>query len=68
MVNVVRTNGGELAYERVGEGPPLVFVHGGGEDGRVWQLARRPGVIPPGLGVVARSRMTPRAMGLLASS
>jgi pimeloyl-ACP methyl ester carboxylesterase len=36
-VNVARANGLELAYERVGEGPPLVFVHGGAEDGRIWQ-------------------------------
>ena len=36
-MNVVRANGLELAYERVGEGPPLVFVHGGAEDGRIWQ-------------------------------
>jgi pimeloyl-ACP methyl ester carboxylesterase len=36
-VNVARANGLELAYERVGEGPPLVFVHGGAEDGRLWQ-------------------------------
>ena len=36
-VNVVRANGLELAYERVGEGPPLVFVHGAAEDGRIWQ-------------------------------
>jgi pimeloyl-ACP methyl ester carboxylesterase len=36
-VQVVRANGVEIAYERVGEGPPLVFVHGAGEDGRVWQ-------------------------------
>ncbi len=27
----------EVAYERVGEGPPLVLVHGAAEDGRVWQ-------------------------------
>lgn len=27
----------EIAYDRVGEGPPLVFVHGAAEDGRVWQ-------------------------------
>jgi len=26
-----------MAYERVGEGPPLVFVHGAAQDGRVWQ-------------------------------
>jgi len=37
LVNVVRTGGVEITYERVGEGPPLVFVHGAGEDGRVWQ-------------------------------
>ena len=40
-MEVVRANGLEIAYERVGEGPPLVFVHGATEDGRVWgpQLA-----------------------------
>jgi pimeloyl-ACP methyl ester carboxylesterase len=36
-VQVVRTNGLEIAYERVGEGPPLVLVHGGTVDGRMWQ-------------------------------
>jgi pimeloyl-ACP methyl ester carboxylesterase len=36
-VQVVRTSGLELAYERVGEGPPLVLVHGGTVDGRMWQ-------------------------------
>ena len=36
-MQVVRTRGLEVAYERVGEGPPLIFVHGGAEDGRVWQ-------------------------------
>ena len=36
-MEVVRTNGLELAYERVGEGAPLILVHGGAEDGRVWQ-------------------------------
>ena len=40
-MRVIWANGLEIAYERVGEGPPLVFVHGAGEDGRVWvpQLA-----------------------------
>jgi pimeloyl-ACP methyl ester carboxylesterase len=33
----VRANGLEIAYERVGEGPPLVFVHGAAQDGRVWR-------------------------------
>ena len=27
----------EIAYDRVGEGPLLLFVHGAAEDGRVWQ-------------------------------
>jgi pimeloyl-ACP methyl ester carboxylesterase len=36
-VEVVRANGLEIAYERAGEGPPLVFVHGAAADGRVWQ-------------------------------
>jgi pimeloyl-ACP methyl ester carboxylesterase len=33
----VRTNEVEVAYERVGEGPPLVFVHGAACDGRLWR-------------------------------
>jgi pimeloyl-ACP methyl ester carboxylesterase len=36
-VEVVLANGLEIAYERVGVGPPLVLVHGAAEDGRVWQ-------------------------------
>lgn len=36
-MEVVRANGLEIAYERAGDGPPLVFVHGAAEDGRVWQ-------------------------------
>jgi len=36
-VRLVRANGLEVAYRRVGEGPPLVFVHGAADDGRVWQ-------------------------------
>jgi pimeloyl-ACP methyl ester carboxylesterase len=36
-VEVVRANGLEIAYERVGKGPPLVFVHGAAGDGREWQ-------------------------------
>jgi pimeloyl-ACP methyl ester carboxylesterase len=36
-VELVRANGLEIRYERVGEGPPLVFVHGAAADGRVWQ-------------------------------
>ena len=34
-VQVVRANGLEIAYERTGEGPPLVFVHGAAVDGRM---------------------------------
>ncbi len=36
-MQIVRANELEIAYERAGEGPPLVFVHGAAEDGRVWQ-------------------------------
>lgn len=36
-MEVVRANGLEIAYERVGEAPPLVFVHGAMQDGRVWR-------------------------------
>jgi pimeloyl-ACP methyl ester carboxylesterase len=36
-VEVVRAHGLEIAYRCVGEGRPLVLVHGAGEDGRVWQ-------------------------------
>jgi pimeloyl-ACP methyl ester carboxylesterase len=36
-VEVIQANGLEIAYERVGQGPPLVFVHGAAEDGRVWR-------------------------------
>ena len=30
-------NGLELAFERVGQGPPLLFVHGAAEDSRIWR-------------------------------
>jgi pimeloyl-ACP methyl ester carboxylesterase len=36
-VEVVRAGGLEVAYRRTGEGPPLVFVHSAGDDGRIWQ-------------------------------
>jgi pimeloyl-ACP methyl ester carboxylesterase len=36
-VEVVGAGGLEIAYERSGEGPPLVFVHGAADDGRIWQ-------------------------------
>jgi pimeloyl-ACP methyl ester carboxylesterase len=34
---VIEADGVAIAYERVGEGAPLVFVHGAAEDGRAWQ-------------------------------
>ncbi|MET0615415.1 MAG: alpha/beta fold hydrolase [Thermoleophilaceae bacterium] len=36
-MEVVRVNGLEVAYERVGAGPPLVFVHGAASDSRLWR-------------------------------
>jgi pimeloyl-ACP methyl ester carboxylesterase len=36
-VEVVLAKGLEIAYERVGAGPPVVFVHGAAADGRMWQ-------------------------------
>jgi pimeloyl-ACP methyl ester carboxylesterase len=36
-VPVVSANGVEIAYERAGSGPPLVFVHGAAMDGRGWE-------------------------------
>jgi pimeloyl-ACP methyl ester carboxylesterase len=36
-VNAIEANGLSIAYERVGQGLPLVFVHGAAEDGRSWR-------------------------------
>lgn len=36
-MEVLRTNGLEIAYERVGRGPPLVLVHGAAVDSRMWR-------------------------------
>ena len=36
-MEVIRTNGLEIAYERVGGGPPLVFAHGAASDARLWR-------------------------------
>jgi pimeloyl-ACP methyl ester carboxylesterase len=36
-MEVVRTNGLEIAYERVGRGPPIVLVHGAAVDSRMWR-------------------------------
>ncbi|MGW6415739.1 alpha/beta fold hydrolase [Streptomyces sp. NPDC055055] len=32
----VRVDGVEVAYDRVGEGPPVVFLHGAADDARIW--------------------------------
>jgi pimeloyl-ACP methyl ester carboxylesterase len=68
-VEVVGANGLEIAYERVGEGPPLVFVHGAASDARLWRpqlaaLADEFTVVAwdePGAG---RSSDVPRDFGL----
>jgi hypothetical protein len=36
-VEIVQANGLEIAYERVGEGPPLMFIHAAAEDSRIWR-------------------------------
>ena len=36
-MEVVRAGGLAVAFQRIGEGPPLSFVHGAGDDRRVWQ-------------------------------
>jgi pimeloyl-ACP methyl ester carboxylesterase len=36
-VDVIRAYGLEIAFERVGEGPPLVLVHGAAVDSRMWR-------------------------------
>jgi pimeloyl-ACP methyl ester carboxylesterase len=38
MVETVEVNGTELAYLEHGQGPPVVFVHGGFGDYREWEL------------------------------
>ena len=35
-MEVVRAHGLEIAYRRVGEGPPVVLLHGAAADGRLW--------------------------------
>jgi pimeloyl-ACP methyl ester carboxylesterase len=37
MVGVFRAMGLEVAYERAGAGPPLVFAHGAAADSRLWR-------------------------------
>lgn len=36
-VYVLRANGLEIAFERIGDGPPLLLVHGAGDDHRIWR-------------------------------
>ena len=36
-METVRANGLDIAFERTGEGPPLVFVHGAAGDNRIWR-------------------------------
>jgi pimeloyl-ACP methyl ester carboxylesterase len=36
-VEVLQANELEIAYQRIGKGPPLVFVHGAGDDSRIWR-------------------------------
>jgi pimeloyl-ACP methyl ester carboxylesterase len=36
-MKVVRVGGLDIAHERAGAGPPLVLLHGAGDDGRIWQ-------------------------------
>jgi pimeloyl-ACP methyl ester carboxylesterase len=36
-MEVVRASGLNIAYERAGDGAPLVLVHGAGDDSRIWQ-------------------------------
>jgi pimeloyl-ACP methyl ester carboxylesterase len=37
-VEVVQANGLGVAYQRAGDGPPLVLVHGAASDSRLWRL------------------------------
>lgn len=36
-MEVAHSNGLDIAYDRFGNGPPVVFVHGAGDDHRIWQ-------------------------------
>lgn len=36
-MDVVEAHGLNIAYERVGQGPPLIFLHGAAEDSRIWR-------------------------------
>lgn len=68
-MEAVRANGMEIAYDRAGEGAPLVLVHGAAQDARAWRpqlsaLADELTVVAwdqPGAG---RSSDLPRELGL----
>ncbi|UFT00395.1 alpha/beta fold hydrolase [Nocardia huaxiensis] len=34
---MARVGGLEIAYDRVGEGPPVMFLHSAGDDARIWR-------------------------------
>ena len=36
-MEVLAAGGLEIAYERAGDGPPLVLVHGAAVDSRMWR-------------------------------
>lgn len=36
LTGTIPVDGGHIAYERTGDGPPLVFLHGGAMDMRMW--------------------------------
>ncbi|MET1088930.1 MAG: alpha/beta hydrolase [Arthrobacter sp.] len=36
-MDTVEVHGLRIAYQRVGQGPPLVLFHGAGEDSRIWR-------------------------------
>ena len=37
MVEIVKADGLKIAYQRVGQGSPVVFVHGAAQDSRIWR-------------------------------
>ncbi|MFE0650979.1 alpha/beta fold hydrolase [Streptomyces sp. NPDC059534] len=37
VMSTVQVNGLDVAYDRVGEGPPVVFLHGAADDARTWR-------------------------------
>jgi pimeloyl-ACP methyl ester carboxylesterase len=74
-MQVLRANGLEIAYERAGQGPPLVLAHGAAVDSRMWRpqvtaLADEFTVVAwdePGAVQRDRSRVLPRSPAALAA-